>query len=200
MFFDMTANGIIFKCLFLELLVPGNTIDFCVLILYPVTLLYKLDIKSVHRCFQFFTYTIMWSADGDFYFFLYDSFAIFFCPVVLITTSSAVLGRSGDMCVHAKSLQSWLTLCNPINCGPPGSSVHGILQARILEWAATSTPGDLPDPGIKPASLTSLDLAGRFFTTSVTWEARNGDSNSSFTTPPLNMFLLQIFCWYSLAE
>ena len=59
MFFDMTANGIIFKCLFLELLVPGNTIDFCVLILYPVTLLYKLDIKSVHRCFQFFTYTIM---------------------------------------------------------------------------------------------------------------------------------------------
>ena len=30
--------------------------------------------------------------------------------------------------------QSCLTLCNPVDCGPPGSSVHGILQARILEW------------------------------------------------------------------
>ena len=32
--------------------------------------------------------------------------------------------------------QSCLILCNPINCSPPGSSVHGILQARILEWVA----------------------------------------------------------------
>ena len=36
-----------------------------------------------------------------------------------------------------------------MNCCPPGSSVHGILQARILEWAAISFPGDLPDPGIE---------------------------------------------------
>ena len=35
-------------------------------------------------------------------------------------------------------------------CSLPGSSVHGILQARILEWIAT--PGDFPDPGIKPGS------------------------------------------------
>ena len=40
--------------------------------------------------------------------------------------------------VHAKPLQSCPTLCNPLDCGPPGSSVHGILQARILEWAAIS--------------------------------------------------------------
>ena len=40
------------------------------------------------------------------------------------------------VCVHAKSLQSCLTLCNPMDCSLPGSSVHGILQARILEWAA----------------------------------------------------------------
>ena len=38
--------------------------------------------------------------------------------------------------MHAKSLQLCLTLCNPMDCGPPGSSVHGILQARILEWVA----------------------------------------------------------------
>ena len=39
-------------------------------------------------------------------------------------------------CVPAKSLQSCLTLCDPMDCSPPGSSVHGILQARILEWVA----------------------------------------------------------------
>ena len=39
----------------------------------------------------------------------------------------------------AKSLQSCLTLCDPIDGSPPGSSVHGILQARILEWVAISS-------------------------------------------------------------
>ena len=48
--------------------------------------------------------------------------------------------------------QSCLTLCNPVDCSPPGSSVHGILQARMLEWVAISFSGDLPDPGIKPRS------------------------------------------------
>ena len=38
--------------------------------------------------------------------------------------------------MRAKSLQLCPALCNPINCSPPGSSVHGILQARILEWVA----------------------------------------------------------------
>ena len=40
--------------------------------------------------------------------------------------------------LHAKSLQSCLTLCDPMDCSPPGSSVHGILQTRILEWVAIS--------------------------------------------------------------
>ena len=40
-------------------------------------------------------------------------------------------------CVCAKSLQSCPTLCDPMDCSPPGSSVHGTLQARILEWVAT---------------------------------------------------------------
>jgi len=39
------------------------------------------------------------------------------------------------VCV-GKSLQSCLTLCDPMDYSPPGSSVHGILQARILEWVA----------------------------------------------------------------
>ena len=36
----------------------------------------------------------------------------------------------------AKSLQSCLTLCDPMNCSPPGSSLHEIFQARVLEWGA----------------------------------------------------------------
>ena len=44
------------------------------------------------------------------------------------------------------------TLWDPMDCSPPGSSVHGILQARILEWVAFPSPGDLPDPGIEPRS------------------------------------------------
>ena len=38
----------------------------------------------------------------------------------------------------AKSLQSCPTLCDPMDCSPPGFSVHGILQARTLEWVAIS--------------------------------------------------------------
>ena len=48
-----------------------------------------------------------------------------------------------------------------MDCSPPGSSVHGISQARKLEWVAFPSPGDLPDPGITSASSA---LAGRFFT------------------------------------
>ena len=67
--------------------------------------------------------------------------------------------------------QSFPTLCNPMDCGSPGSSVHGILQSRILEWVAIPSPGALPDSGIEPLSLKSPALAGGFFTTSTTWVA-----------------------------
>ena len=55
-------------------------------------------------------------------------------------------------CVCAKSLQSCLTLCNPTDCSPPGSSVHEILQATGV-GCQCPPPGDLPDPGIEPASF-----------------------------------------------
>ena len=41
----------------------------------------------------------------------------------------------------AKSLQSCPTLCNPIDSSPPGSSIHGIFQARVLEWGAIAFSG-----------------------------------------------------------
>ena len=63
-------------------------------------------------------------------------------------------------CTHA---QSHPTLCHPMDCSSPGSFVHGIFQARILEWIAPfSSPGDLPNSGIKS---TFPALAGKFFTT-----------------------------------
>ena len=42
-----------------------------------------------------------------------------------------------------------------MNCSPPDFSVHGIFQARILEWVAISSSRDLPDPGMEPVSLAS---------------------------------------------
>ena len=64
-----------------------------------------------------------------------------------------------DGCLVAKSC---LTFCDPMDCSPPGSSVHGISQVRILEWVAISFSRDLPEPGMEPVSLT---LAGMIFNT-----------------------------------
>ena len=52
-----------------------------------------------------------------------------------------------------------------MDCSPPGSSVHGVFQAGILEWIPISSLGDLSDPGIEPESPASSALARTFFTT-----------------------------------
>ena len=73
-----------------------------------------------------------------------------------------------NYCCHLVS-HLCLTLCDPMDYSTPGSSVHGISQARILEYSDQSrilkpfpSPGDLPNPGIEP---TSPVLVGGFFTT-----------------------------------
>ena len=68
------------------------------------------------------------------------------------------------------SLQSCLTLCEPMDHSPTDSSVHGLLQAEYWSGLPFPTPGDLPNPGIQPESLSCPGLAGGFFTTSATWE------------------------------
>ena len=50
-----------------------------------------------------------------------------------VSTNISSLVKRTLMCLVA---QLCLTLCDPMDCGPPGSSVHGILQARTLEWVA----------------------------------------------------------------
>ena len=52
-----------------------------------------------------------------------------------------------------------LTLCDPVDWSLPDFSVHGILQARILEWVAIPPSGDLPHPGTELMSLASPALA-----------------------------------------
>ena len=56
------------------------------------------------------------------------------------------------MKVKVVDAQTCLTLCDPIDCNSPGSSVHEILQARTLEWVAIPFSVDLPTAGIKPGS------------------------------------------------
>ena len=61
--------------------------------------------------------------------------------------------------------------CNHMNCSPPGISVLGISQERML-GCCFLLQGDLSDPGIEPVSLTYTALTGRFFTNWATWEAK----------------------------
>ena len=56
--------------------------------------------------------------------------------------------------MRVKVTPSSPTLCDAMDCSPPGSSVHGILQARILEWVAIFSPGHLLDPRIEPRAPT----------------------------------------------
>ena len=88
--------------------------------------------------------------------FVYD-FNYFFVRILFIVcikrwglrnlTSLTQFYLASRWCMHVKSLQA---LWDPMDYSLPGSSVHGILQARILEWAAISSLGHLPNPGIEP--------------------------------------------------
>ena len=75
------------------------------------------------------------------------------------------------MCVRDKLLQLCLTLCDPMDSSPPGSSVQGILQARTGVGCHALHQGIFLTQESKPHLLTSPALAGRFFKASATWEA-----------------------------
>ena len=80
-----------------------------------------------------------------------------------------------SFCVRAKSLQLCVPLCNRIGCSLPGSSVHGILQALIVEWGAL--PSSRGSAGLRDQTRISYVFCiGRqifffFFTTNSIWEA-----------------------------
>ena len=71
------------------------------------------------------------------------------CFPLGLTSLISMLSKSES---ESEVAQLCLTLCSPMDCSLPGSSVHGIFQARILEWVAFPSPGDLPNPRIEPGS------------------------------------------------
>ena len=76
-----------------------------------------------------------------------------------------------SMCVSAKLFQLCPTLCDPMDCGAPGSSAHRILQARVLEWVAMSSSRGSSRPRDRTRSPA---LAGVFFTSSAAWDVEKG--------------------------
>ena len=81
------------------------------------------------------------------------------------------LALNAGACTHAKSFQSCPTLCDPIDCSPPGSSAMGFSRQQYWSGWPCSALGDLLNPGIEPTSVFPA-LAHRFFLTSDAWEAQ----------------------------
>ena len=91
--------------------------------------------------------------------------------------------------VRAKLLQLCPTLCDPIDCSPPGSSVHGVLQARILEWVAMSSSrgSSRPRDGTGVSYVSCINIW--FFAISATWEALH---NGGGQTVSVSLFFLSL--------
>ena len=105
------------------------------------------------------------------------------------------------------------TLCNPMNCSPPGSSDHGVSQGEYWSELPLPSPGDLPNAGIKPASPA---LTGGFFTSELPgkphcssywdekitsaevkkwiWFRRTGQRQKAYTSE--QMFVYECECFY----
>ena len=111
--------------------------------------------------------------------------------------------------MFAKLLQSCLTLCNPVYCSPLGSSVHGILQAWILEWVAVPSSRGSFQPRYWTHVSCGSFIAGRFFAELTYWQSSYlsprslclllaVSMNSVFTlVSSLNKLLGNRLIWYS---
>ena len=91
------------------------------------------------RCLKFLTHSLLFPGLHNF---AHPASTSLHTLVVFVCLS--LLGGGGLV------TKSWPILCDPMDRSPPGFSVPGILQARILEWVAIFFSRDLPDPGIKP--------------------------------------------------
>ena len=95
--------------------------------------------------------------------------------------------------------KSCLNVFDPVDCSPPGSSIHGISQARILNRLPFSSPGYLPDLGFEPTSPMSPALAGGLFTTEPTGKLTDWRRKSDLLSlwqiksSPIKSFCVSIF-------
>ena len=99
---------------------------------------------------------------------------LFFSPCLIqfsLSPRSFLLAYKDAVCC-AKSLQSCLTLRNPMDHSPPGSSVHGILQARILEWVVVFSSRGPSQPRDQKIRVSCVSCIGRqILYPRATWEA-----------------------------
>ena len=96
--------------------------------------------------------------------------------------------RTYKLYLLSEVAQSCLTLCNPMECSPPGSSIHGILQARILEWVAIS----FSRGSSRPRDWTQVShIAGRSFNLWPTREAHYSLLHVNY----FSIYLLQRKCF-----
>ena len=95
--------------------------------------------------------------------------------------------------VSAKSLQSCQTLCDPMDCSSPGSSVHGIFQARILEWIAMSFSRGSSQPRDQTCFASISCIGSRVLYHSATLEAHLIHSSHL-----VNIFLCKLFYFTSV--
>ena len=116
--------------------------------------------------------------------------------------------------VRKKNMEVWVTqLCptlwDPMDCSPPGSSVHEILQARILEWVAISFSRGSSPPRMKPmshalqADSLPLNHLGSPFLSIVVYICQSQSLNSSYpplppTPPPLGIHKFVLYIWVSI--
>ena len=95
----------------------------------------------------------------------YDSFECSACPIVRAKEIWTQRKRSVQcVCMLAQLLQSCMTLCDPMDCNLPGSSVHRILQARILQCVAMPSTRGFSQPRDRTCISCISGIAGRFFT------------------------------------
>ena len=113
---------------------------------------------------QFFASCILKWASSEIYFVNFHSRLFFFLHFYwsILDLQYLLVSVAPQNQLRCLVPRSCPTLCGPHDCSPPGSSVRGICQARILKWIVISSPGDLPDPRIKPVYPA---FAGGFFTT-----------------------------------
>ena len=111
-------------------------------------LFYTLTLPSPSKSFHFFLCSTLFS--------IFQGQRCYYTKLDQVTIALCCLTASSlfpiNPVVVVLVTQSCPTLCNTMDYSAPGSSVHGIFQARILEWVAFPFPGDLADPGIKPES------------------------------------------------
>ena len=88
--------------------------------------------------------------------------------------------------------QSWLTFWDPMDCSLPGSSIHGIFQARILELLPFPMQGIFPTQGLKP-DLMFPSLARGFFYHYATWEAPTKKNESIQNLLKRNAFVRVLY-------